>query len=286
MTQFISGLAEIIDQHDAFIVDQWGVLHEGVQAYPGAKEVMERILASGKEVVVLSNSGKKAEANARRLAEMGFSPERYAGIVTSGEAVWQSLATDTLPTGTGKRHYVVSQEASTTAEWCAGLDAGLFVASLEQAEVVVLLALPYETTAATQEGMLAAMRERDLPLVCGNPDVRAPGPACLHNSPGGLAAQYERMDGIVHYFGKPHPGVFTRSLEQLRFPAPARVLMVGDNLATDVVGAERMGMASLLLRQGVHSAAFGEEGPTLPGQLACLLEDTGMPAPTYCSLRM
>ena len=89
---FCSGLADLAARYRGFIVDQWGVLHDGGAPYPLALEALAELRAAGKRVVLLSNSGKRAAINRRRLAALGIAPDLYDGLVTSGEATWQALA--------------------------------------------------------------------------------------------------------------------------------------------------------------------------------------------------
>jgi ribonucleotide monophosphatase NagD (HAD superfamily) len=80
----IAGLRDIADQFDLYLVDQYGVLHDGVAAYPGAIDAMARLASGGRRVVVLTNSGKGASDNAARLASLGFSGANIHAVVSSG----------------------------------------------------------------------------------------------------------------------------------------------------------------------------------------------------------
>ena len=84
----IERLSALADSFDLFMIDQFGVLHDGVSPYPGAIECLASLKASGKGVVLLSNSGKRAAANIARLADLGFSHELFDHVVTSGEVAW------------------------------------------------------------------------------------------------------------------------------------------------------------------------------------------------------
>ena len=89
---FCSGLADLASRYRGFIVDQWGVLHDGGVPYPDALGCLAELRASGKRVVLLSNSGKRASVNRRRLAALGIGADLYDALVTSGEATWHALA--------------------------------------------------------------------------------------------------------------------------------------------------------------------------------------------------
>src|ERR1700704_1667098 len=86
----IGGLRDIADQFDLFLVDQYGVLHDGLAAYPGAIEGLAKLASSGRKVVVLTNSGKSAAANLARLATLGF-VDSFFDLVSSGEVALQGV---------------------------------------------------------------------------------------------------------------------------------------------------------------------------------------------------
>ena len=80
-TRFVSGIAALIPDYDGFILDQWGVLHDGVKPYPGAIDCLRQLRAAGKQVVILSNSGKRNDHNIRLMAQLGFDPALYERFI-------------------------------------------------------------------------------------------------------------------------------------------------------------------------------------------------------------
>src|SRR3546814_2417348 len=93
-------------------------------------------------------------------------------------------------------------------------------------------------------------------MLCANPDRVVIDRGLMKMHAGAMADRYEALGGRVHYHGKPHAPVFRRSVDSLGV-APARVLVVGDNRATDVAGAVAAGLDSLLLAEGVHHEEIG-----------------------------
>src|SRR6476469_3512308 len=87
--RFAGGLSAFADRYDAFVLDQWGVLHDGANPYPGAIAAVEELVRRDKKVALLSNSGRRAAKNRERMATFGFDPAWFAAIVTSGET-WQT----------------------------------------------------------------------------------------------------------------------------------------------------------------------------------------------------
>src|SRR4051812_47468933 len=83
---------EFADRYDLFLIDQFGVLHDGVSVYPGTLDALMKLSDAGRRVVILSNSGRRSELNVVRLANMGIPPDAYTMLVSSGEVVWSALA--------------------------------------------------------------------------------------------------------------------------------------------------------------------------------------------------
>ena len=91
MTRWLNNVASLAEAYDGFVVDQFGVLHDGHQAYPGAADALLALRRRGRRVIVLSNSGKRAEPNAARLAALGIPPQAYDELLSSGELSWLML---------------------------------------------------------------------------------------------------------------------------------------------------------------------------------------------------
>lgn len=90
-TKFCQGISDISDSYSGFIIDQWGVLHDGDKIFDGVVECLKELKSRNKFVIILSNSGKTAEANKERLKKMGLGPSLYDVIMTSGEMTFQGL---------------------------------------------------------------------------------------------------------------------------------------------------------------------------------------------------
>ena len=255
MTQALNSLLEIASDFDAMILDQWGVLHDGTQAYPGAVAAVTALRESGVRLAVLSNSGKRAALNAQRIAAKGFAPALWDSVMTSGEALWQQVADGGFA---GQRVFAITAHPEDACRWAQGLSVA-FVDHLEEAEVVLIMGLA-EGDAAPDEATLAAWQatilSRNLPVYCSNPDKSSPrAGGRLVMSPGALAHRIADAGGRVAYYGKPHLPVY-RAIETALQLAPNRCLMVGDSLEHDIAGAHAAGWATAFIRGGIHAAEF------------------------------
>jgi HAD superfamily hydrolase (TIGR01459 family) len=256
MTETIQALREIADRFDHVLLDQWGALHEGKALFPEAKDCVLALHQAGKRVLILSNSGKRAEDNLQRLARMGLPPEIYDGVLSSGEVAWKSLRDRATPpfSSLGRRCFLIARG------WGGSVIDGLDltqVADLAQADFILLAGL--DDADADLERWRAALVQaaaRKTPMLCANPDLTMFGPDGLLPAPGAVARLYEELGGAVAYLGKPHRPIFTVALETLGNPDPQRVLMIGDSLDHDILGGREAGVLTLLITSGVHRAAL------------------------------
>ncbi|MBV8700851.1 TIGR01459 family HAD-type hydrolase [Bradyrhizobium sp.] len=254
----IAGLGAIADRFDHVLLDQWGTLHEGRAIAPAAYSCVMKLRDAGKRVLALSNSGKRAEANQRRLAALGLPAESYEGVLSSGEVTWNGLrARDRAPfKDLGQACFLITRDNDRSI--VAGLGLSL-VDDLKQADFILLGGL--DDAAAEPEQWrrrLSTAAMHDVPMLCANPDLVMFGAGGLIPAPGALAAFYQSLGGKVRFVGKPHAPIFEAALARLGQPDPSRVLVVGDSLDHDVAGGRAAGMLTALIRSGVHRAALAD----------------------------
>jgi HAD superfamily hydrolase (TIGR01459 family) len=264
MPDFIAGLRAIADRYDAFILDLWGVLHDGTAPFPGVIDALERLAAADKRIAILSNAPRRAEAVAQRVAEIGIPRRLYHALVSSGEETWQRLARrdDAFHAALGRK--VLHIGPPRDHGMLDGLDLDK-VARVAEAEFILNTGpWGWEETPENYEARLAEAKARDLPMVCANPDLVVMHQNRLMICAGTLADLYERMGGRVVWHGKPHRAVYERCFEALGAGERARVLAVGDSLRTDIAGANGVGIDSLLVAAGIHAEEFGVREGEIP----------------------
>src|SRR5437764_113476 len=71
-TRRISGVRELADDYDAFLVDSYGVLHDGKALYAGSADCLERLRAHGRSVVVITNTPRRASVVSREIEKVGI----------------------------------------------------------------------------------------------------------------------------------------------------------------------------------------------------------------------
>jgi len=279
----IAGLRDIADRYDAYILDLWGCVHNGIAPFPGAKDGLRQLKESGKRVLLLSNAPRRASVIVEQLARIhGIGGDLYDAVLTSGEVAWQALQRrdDAQHAKLGTRALHIGPER----------DLGMFedngiVRVTDPAQANFILATGPNTDdldVAAHERLLQDSRARGLPLLCANPDLEVIRGETRLVCAGAIAERYADLGGEVIYHGKPHAVTYRVALDTLRRPDPARVLCVGDGLRTDILGANRAGLPSAFIPGGIHDAELGirmGEAPD-PARVASLLARFGASA-TY-----
>lgn len=263
----IFGLRQIADRFDHVLLDQWGALHEGKAVFPAAYQCVARLRAAGKRVLTLSNSGKRADDNARRLARLGLPPEAYDGMLTSGEVTWSGLAARNRDPfeDLGQSCFLITRGGDRSV--VDGLALHL-ATDLRNADFILLAGLDdADAEPSHWRERLKEAAMRGIPMLCANPDLKMFGAdGTLIPAPGAIAELYRSLGGTVRFVGKPHAPIFTAALARLGDPMPSRVLVVGDSLDHDIAGGRAAGMLTLLICAGVHRDALAN-APDLPQAL-------------------
>ncbi len=260
----LAGLREIAPRYDGFILDLWGVLHDGSAPLPGVLDALGRLKAAGKRLAVLSNAPRRAALVASRMTEIGIPPQLYDHVYSSGEEAWQHLKRRDEPfyAALGRRCYHLGPARDDNM--LEGIDLER-AAEIAEAEFILNTgpSWGWEETVADYEKVLQAARARDVPMVCANPDL-----VVIHEGrpaicAGALAQRYAALGGRVRWHGKPFPSVYQTCFALLGIAERRRILAVGDSLRTDIAGAEAAGIDSVLVTGGIH----GDELGAAPGEL-------------------
>lgn len=255
VTRFIKGIGNLADQYDAFLIDQWGVLHNGQAPYPGVIQCLKRLVWAGKQVIIISNSGKRSDGNEARMKKLGFPRNSYSHLVTSGEIAWQMLATKSGDIGEFHSTPCLLLTSDRPENFVQGLMVP-FVDSIEQAGWILLGGIDDARSPSFYEDIIEEGVARKLPLVCTNPDLTRITPNGLQPSAGAIAQAYQERRGKVHFIGKPYPEIYRHCLNLVPNVSASRILAVGDSIHHDIVGGQSVGINTLLTLSGVHADHF------------------------------
>lgn len=282
----IDRLRDIAGDYDLFLIDQWGVIHNGHTLLPGARDTFQALRRDGKSIVLISNSSKRASVSEAALTVLGIERALYDDIVTSGEVAWRQMKerTDPFYAGLGETCFLISWQPDSV--FLDGQDFTL-VEALDAASFVLLAGTSGAAADSREyEDLLQAAARRRLPMVCLNRDMVAVAPdGTLIDCAGKLAARYEELGGAVRYNGKPGGEMYQACLAVA--PSSSRPLAIGDSLHHDIAGANAAGIESVLVTSGIHGTELGVDsgGTASPDRLDAVCGEYGA-RPDYAILRM
>lgn len=249
--EHLDGIGALAARYDVFLLDQFGVLHDGASPYPGAVEALSALKRAGKTIVLISNSGKRAGPNERRLLKLGFEAGSWDHFVSSGEVAWRSFH-DMVAHGSlrpGTKCLLISRDDDRSAieglpfEPAKGGD---------DAELVLISASEGDRYDLDHyRRLFASPAARHVPCFCTNPDkimLTAVGPRF---GAGQLADLYESLGGSVIRIGKPDLPIFDAALALAGDPDRGTVVCVGDSVEHDIAGGLGAGVATALVLSGI-----------------------------------
>ena len=252
--KFAERLRDLVGGVDVLLSDIWGVVHNGLVAFPEACEALQNFRGKGGTVILITNAPRPADSVQRQLRKLHVADETYDAIVSSGD-----LTRNFVAGHPGQKMFWIGPERDSSIY--RGLDAG--IVPLEQADYIVCTGLFDDETESAENyrAMLLKARERKLTLVCANPDIVVERGDRLIYCAGAIAELYLELGGEVIFYGKPHLPIYQRAMalaaERRGQAIPlGRVLAIGDSVRTDLTGARGFGIDCLFVTRGIHSEEF------------------------------
>lgn len=253
---FCHGLYELMDSYDGFILDQWGVIHNGIQPYDGVVDALNHLKQRKKQVVILSNSAKRSDDNVERLKKFGIKPSLYKSVVSAGEVAWRGMKDqkDAPFKGLGTKCYLITRGDDRTL--LNGLDIEV-VDKIEDAQFILITS--FDSPKLKLEDLDPVFKKavgKRLPAICANPDMVTVYGSERAVGPGAVAKRYHDLGGMVHLIGKPHKTIFRFAQGLFEDVIPSRILVIGDSLQHDIGGAMAVDMDNCFITSGIHANAF------------------------------
>ena len=252
--RFAERLRDLVGDVDVLLSDIWGVVHNGLMAFPEACEALQRFREQGGTVILITNAPRPADSVQRQLRKLAVKDETYDAIVSSGDLTRHFVADHP-----GQKMFWLGPERDNSIY--RGLDPVL--APLEQADYIVCTGLFDDETESAENyrAMMLQARERKLPLVCANPDIVVERGDRLIYCAGAIAELYLELGGEVIFYGKPHRPIYQRAIalaaeRRGRAVQLSRVLAIGDSVRTDLAGAHGFGIDCLFVTRGIHAEDF------------------------------
>ena len=273
------GLREIAPSYAGLLSDVWGVVHNGMRAFPDAVSALARYRSEGGRVALITNAPRRRQLVAEQLAALGVPADAYDVLVTSGETAHEQLRSR----GRLRIFHVGTQIHRTLFD---GLDVALV--DEDACELVCCTGLfDDETETPDHYGeRLQRWRRKNLPMMCVNPDIVVERGDRLIWCAGALARDYRAAGGTVEMIGKPFAPVYEAAWQMLNALdggpiARERLLAIGDGAETDLRGAQNFGLDALFVTGGIHAESFGDRSEPDPMAIQKCLNTAGVTAVGY-----
>tara|TARA_B110001452_G_scaffold93496_1_gene77196 strand:+ start:168 stop:974 length:807 start_codon:yes stop_codon:yes gene_type:complete len=242
----LNHLAEIYKNYDTYIIDLWGVIHNGVRANSKAIEAVEKLIQNKKKIIFLTNAPRPCKEVKKFLRDLQIKEELLENVFSSGEAAMQSLKEKKY----GEFFFHLGPEK----------DDSIFFnvkekkTSIEKCNFILCTGLvnDHEEDLDFYKNLLNNYTSKK--LICTNPDLIVHRGNTVEYCAGTIAQIFETLGGQVVYFGKPYKEIYN-----MCFNVNEKVIAIGDNLNTDIKGANNMNIDSIFISNGVHRSEFKQE---------------------------
>ena len=239
----LKNLSDIFDNYDIFVIDLWGVIHNGVMLNPKAIEAIEQLNQNSKKIVFLSNAPRPSSKVINFLLKMNMDKKYLSNVMTSGEAAMYAINNKQF----GKFFFHLGPPRDTSVFEKVKKNK----TDLESCDFILCTGLydDHENDLKYYKKLLEKYISKK--LVCTNPDLTVHRGNVEELCAGSVAKVFEELGGEVVYFGKPYKEVYN-----MCFNSKEKVLAIGDNLRTDIKGANNLNVDCLFISEGVHRDEF------------------------------
>jgi len=262
---------QMLKQYDAFTIDLWGVVHDGCTPYPGVVDCLNEMLRLDKQLIFLSNAPRPGHLVMQKLLEFGI-PVKPSMMLTSGDMVRYQLMhfEDAVFKNLGRRCYHLGSERNQDILVDVPVNR---VRDLDQTDFILsTVFLEEEEDRAQYDAFFKEAIERNIPMICANPDKKVVQGQSYRYCAGIFAERYIHLGGQCHYYGKPSVPIFEEAFKRLStfgFTCRKRILMIGDTLETDIAGAICAGIDSAWVLTGNAQLYFDGGSPQEDTRYAC-----------------
>ena len=239
----LNHLAEIFEKYDTFVIDLWGVVHNGVALNPNAIEAVDQLKKHSKKIVFLSNAPRPSLKVINFLQNMKMNKRYLENVMTSGEAAMHAINQKKF--GNTFYHLGPTRDASIFEKVKDNKT------DLQNCDFILCTGLfdDYENDLDYYKKIL--LKHISKKLICTNPDLIVHRGNIEELCAGSIAKVFEDLGGEVVYFGKPHKEIYN-----MCFGPNEKVLAIGDNLRTDIKGANNLKIDCIFITEGVHRKEF------------------------------
>ncbi len=249
----IKSIEEIIDDYDNFIIDQWGVMHDGTFGYDHAFNSINILNSNNKNLFIISNSSKRSKSSIDRLPKLGFKKKSFINTVTSGEMIWQLLKKKFLGDNNTKNcFHIYDEEKEDGLDFRNGLNFN-FVEKVEEADLILACTPFINLQPIDYIPLLEVAYKKEITMYCANPDFETVESNSNNNvfCMGAIGEIYKKMGGNVILKGKPDVSIYDETTNKINLEKK-RTLAIGDSLFHDIQGANNFEIDSVLVKSGIH----------------------------------
>jgi len=249
----IKSIEEIINDYDNFIIDQWGVMHDGTFGYEHAFNSINILNSNNKNLFIISNSSKRSKSSIDNLPKLGFKKNSFKNTVTSGEMTWQFLKKKFLEDNNKKNcFHIYDKEKEDGLDFRHGLNLN-FVEKVEEAELILACTPFVNLQPIDYIPLLEVAYKKEITMYCANPDFETVESNSNNNvfCMGAIGEIYKKMGGNVIIKGKPDVSIYTETTNQINLEKK-RTVAIGDSLFHDIQGANNFEIDSVLVKSGIH----------------------------------
>lgn len=250
----IINFKDISRYYDIYFVDLWGVIHNGVKLFDNAIHVLEKLKSNRKKIVLISNAPRTNETVKKFLLKLNFDLDLIDLLITSGDVT---------------RKYILNNKDKKFFHLGPDKDSDLFfeikniTKNIDDAEEVVCTGLidKIGQDIPNYENFFMNLINNNKSFLCANPDEVVSRGDKIEFCAGALAKYYKKLGGKVKYFGKPYETIYEFAINQISRILDIeieknRILAIGDNLKTDICGAQNNYIDSLLILNGIYKDFF------------------------------
>ena len=267
---YLENIDYLLRRYRYFLVDQFGVLHDGFTPYTGAVNALRAVKEAGARVIIISNSGKRSSANIARMNSLGFGDGCFDRLVSSGEVAWHLLQREIIGKrfNAGIRCYFLSNNNDRGA--VEGLDV-IEVKNLDEAQLILISGQHLDNAGlqALCKSLEIAVHNK-VPCICTNPDKVAYAESGKVFSSGAVAEWYESQGGEVIWLGKPYREIYEYIFNVEGISNKQEVVCIGDSIEHDIVGGSQWQVDTVLVRTGINDHIDDGELEALFSQHQCV----------------
>ncbi len=249
----INSILQIIDKYENYIIDQWGVMHDGSKGYKNAIEAIDYLKKKKKNLFIISNSSKRSDSSEAKLPKLGFKKSSFVKVLTSGEMIWKLIQKKYSETKVKKKcFHIYNENKEDGLSYRNGLNLS-FVDKIDDADLILACTPCAGMEIIDYIPILDKAINRKLIMYCANPDFETIEKNKEQNifCMGVIAEMYKKMGGNIIIQGKPEKNIYSEATKSIKLDK-VKTVAIGDSIFHDIKGANNFSIDSVLVKSGIH----------------------------------